>query len=111
MIFSRPFLILVYLTFSQCSFQLAAQVLEEKDIGFGMVDSHKDAKVAKKLGGFHDLMALKVRTPCKCVDLFPPPAGLEEEGSVYVFKEDRVIEFDGLLSANTLVEFLLDVSK
>lgn len=30
---------------------------------------------------------------------------------MYVFKEDRVIEFDGLLSANTLVEFLLDVSS
>lgn len=30
---------------------------------------------------------------------------------MYVFKADRVIEFDGLLSANTLVEFLLDVSK
>lgn len=37
--------------------------------------------------------------------------GLEEEGSAYVFKEDRVVEFDGLLSANTLVEFLLDVSR
>lgn len=37
--------------------------------------------------------------------------GLEEEGSVYVFKADRVIEFDGLLSTNTLVEFLLDVSR
>uniref|UniRef100_A0A672SVR5 Calsequestrin n=1 Tax=Sinocyclocheilus grahami TaxID=75366 RepID=A0A672SVR5_SINGR len=64
--------------------ELAAQVLEEKDIGFGMVDSQKDAKVAKKLG-------------------------LHEEGSVYVFKEDRVIEFDGLLAADTLVEFLLDL--
>lgn len=30
--------------------QLTAQVLEDKDIGFGMVDSQKDAKVAKKLG-------------------------------------------------------------
>lgn len=30
--------------------QIAAQVLQEKDIGFGMVDSEKDAKVAKKLG-------------------------------------------------------------
>lgn len=30
--------------------QMAAQVLQEKDIGFGMVDSEKDAKVAKKLG-------------------------------------------------------------
>ncbi|KAL3056359.1 hypothetical protein OYC64_018947 [Pagothenia borchgrevinki] len=64
--------------------ELVAQVMEEKDIGFGMVDSHKDAKVAKKLG-------------------------LEEEGSVYVFKADRMIEFDGLLSANILVEFLLDL--
>ena len=35
---------------------------------------------------------------------------MEEEGSIYVFKENRVVEFDGLLSANTLVEFLLDVS-
>uniref|UniRef100_A0A672SW64 Calsequestrin n=1 Tax=Sinocyclocheilus grahami TaxID=75366 RepID=A0A672SW64_SINGR len=34
---------------------------------------------------------------------------LHEEGSVYVFKEDRVIEFDGLLAADTLVEFLLDL--
>lgn len=32
------------------TFQLTAQVLENKDIGFGMVDSLKDAKVAKKLG-------------------------------------------------------------
>lgn len=30
---------------------------------------------------------------------------------MYVFKDDRVIEFDGLLSANILVEFLLDVSR
>ncbi|CDQ77618.1 unnamed protein product [Oncorhynchus mykiss] len=30
--------------------ELTAQVLEDKDIGFGMVDSQKDAKVAKKLG-------------------------------------------------------------
>lgn len=36
--------------------------------------------------------------------------GLEEMGSLYVFKDDRVIEFDGELSADTLVEFLLDVS-
>ena len=42
---------------------------------------------------------------------FPSIPGLEEEGSVYVFKADRVIEFDGLLSANVLVEFLLDVSR
>uniref|UniRef100_A0A3P9MLR8 Calsequestrin n=1 Tax=Oryzias latipes TaxID=8090 RepID=A0A3P9MLR8_ORYLA len=64
--------------------ELTAQVLENKDIAFGMVDSQKDAKVAKKLG-------------------------LEEVGSLYVFKDDRVIEFDGELSADTLVEFLLDV--
>ncbi|XP_042369077.1 calsequestrin-2-like [Plectropomus leopardus] len=64
--------------------ELTAQVLENKDIGFGMVDSQRDSKVAKKLG-------------------------LEEVGSLYVFKDDRVIEFDGELSADTLVEFLLDV--
>uniref|UniRef100_A0A671UEI2 Calsequestrin n=1 Tax=Sparus aurata TaxID=8175 RepID=A0A671UEI2_SPAAU len=65
--------------------ELTAQVLENKDIGFGMVDAQKDAKVARKLG-------------------------LEEVGSLYVFKDDRVIEFDGELSSDTLVEFLLDVS-
>lgn len=37
-------------------------------------------------------------------------SGLEEVGSLYVFKDDRVIEFDGELSSDTLVEFLLDVS-
>ncbi|XP_034533889.1 calsequestrin-2-like isoform X1 [Notolabrus celidotus] len=64
--------------------ELTAQVLEDKDIGFGMVDSQRDTRVAKKLG-------------------------LEEVGSLYVFKDDRVIEFDGELSSDTLVEFLLDV--
>ncbi|KAK2817970.1 hypothetical protein Q7C36_021903 [Tachysurus vachellii] len=64
--------------------ELAAQILEDRDIGFGLVDSNKDAKVAKNLG-------------------------LEEEGSIYVFKDEHVIEFDGELSADTLVEFLLDL--
>ncbi|KAM9264381.1 LOW QUALITY PROTEIN: calsequestrin-1 [Morus bassanus] len=64
--------------------ELAAQVLEDKGVGFGLVDSEKDAAVAKKLG-------------------------LTEEGSIYVFKEDEVIEYDGELAADTLVEFLLDV--
>ena len=35
--------------------------------------------------------------------------GLTEEDSIYVFKEDEVIEYDGEFSADTLVEFLLDV--
>ena len=35
--------------------------------------------------------------------------GLTEEDSIYVFKGDEVIEYDGELSADTLVEFLLDV--
>lgn len=42
----------------------------------------------------------------------PPLAhslGLTEEDSIYVFKGDEVIEYDGELSADTLVEFLLDV--
>ena len=33
--------------------QLAAKVLEPRSIGFGMVDSKKDAKLAKKLGKSH----------------------------------------------------------
>ncbi|NWH53463.1 CASQ1 protein, partial [Fregata magnificens] len=64
--------------------ELAAQVLEDKGVGFGLVDSEKDAAVAKKLD---------------------PPTW----HSIYVFKEDEVIEYDGELAADTLVEFLLDV--
>uniref|UniRef100_A0A8D0HP91 Calsequestrin n=1 Tax=Sphenodon punctatus TaxID=8508 RepID=A0A8D0HP91_SPHPU len=64
--------------------ELVAQVLEDKGIGFGLVDSKKDAKLAKKLG-------------------------LNEEGSLYIFKEERVIEFDGELASDVLVEFLLDL--
>ncbi|KAM9251958.1 LOW QUALITY PROTEIN: calsequestrin-1 [Cariama cristata] len=69
--------------------ELAAQVLEDKGVGFGLVDSEKDAAVAKTLGGEEDR-----RT---------------EEDSVYVVKEDEVIEYDGELAVDTLVEFLLDV--
>ncbi|MGH0170395.1 UNVERIFIED_CONTAM: hypothetical protein FKN15_058841 [Acipenser sinensis] len=67
--------------------ELAAQVLddlEDEDIGFGLVDSEKDAAVAKKLG-------------------------MDEEGSIYIFTDDEVIEYDGELAADTLVEFILDV--
>lgn len=108
--------------------QLTAQVLENKDIGFGMVDSHKGAKVAKKLGkmlshifqtqvlfvSFSFYKNIIFWTPRERSYLTPyscPTAGLQEVGSLYVFKDDRVIEFDGELSADTLVEFLLDVSE
>ncbi|XP_073527000.1 calsequestrin-2 isoform X3 [Phyllobates terribilis] len=64
--------------------ELSAQVLEKKNVGFGLLDSRKNAKVAKKLG---------------CT----------EEESLYVYKEDNVIEFDGELSADVLVDFLLDL--
>lgn len=40
----------MYAPLSGFPLQLAAQVLEDKGIGFGMVDSKKDAKLAKKLG-------------------------------------------------------------
>lgn len=40
--------------------------------------------------------------------LFLP--GFNEEGSLYVLKGDRTIEFDGEFAADVLVEFLLDVS-
>lgn len=93
------------------NFQLTAQVLENKDIGFGMVDSLKDAKVAKKLGMtltttvFVTFSLIKKKKTARVV--LP---GLEEVGSLYIFKDDRVIEFDGEFSSDTLVEFLLDVS-
>ncbi|NXH11530.1 CASQ1 protein, partial [Bucco capensis] len=61
--------------------ELAAQVLEDKGVGFGLVDAEKDAAVAR----------------------------LTEEDSIYVFKGDKVLEYDGELAASTLVEFLLDV--
>ncbi|KAM9368283.1 calsequestrin-1 isoform 3-T3 [Phaethornis superciliosus] len=64
--------------------ELAAQVLEDKGVGFGLLDTEKDAAITKKMG-------------------------LTEEGSIYVFKEDEVIEYDGEMAANTLVKFLLDV--
>ncbi|XP_052035587.1 calsequestrin-2 [Apodemus sylvaticus] len=64
--------------------ELVAQVLEHKNIGFVMVDSRKEAKLAKRLG-------------------------FSEEGSLYVLKGDRTIEFDGEFAADVLVEFLLDL--
>ncbi|XP_040546846.1 calsequestrin-1 isoform X2 [Gallus gallus] len=64
--------------------ELAAQVLEDKGVGFGLVDVEKDAATAQKLG-------------------------MTEENSIYIFKGDEMIEYDGELSADTLVEFLLDV--
>ncbi|XP_069745365.1 calsequestrin-2-like isoform X2 [Narcine bancroftii] len=66
--------------------ELAAQVLQDKNVGFGLVDEKKDAKVAKKLG-------------------------LQEVGSVYIFKGDHLIEYDGELSPEVLVSFLLDVTE
>lgn len=53
---------------------------------------------------------MKLLLPVVTPRLPPPPAGLSEEDSVYVFKDDEVIEYDGEFSADTLVEFLLDVS-
>lgn len=64
--------------------ELVAQVLEHKEIGFVMVDAKKEAKLAKKLG-------------------------FDEEGSLYILKGDRTIEFDGEFAADVLVEFLLDL--
>uniref|UniRef100_A0A8K9WQC4 Calsequestrin n=1 Tax=Oncorhynchus mykiss TaxID=8022 RepID=A0A8K9WQC4_ONCMY len=66
---------------------LAAQVLDDiddEDIGFGLVDEKKDLSVAKKLG-------------------------LDEVESIYIFIDNEIIEYDGELAADTLVEFLYDV--
>uniref|UniRef100_A0A8C2E4F2 Calsequestrin n=1 Tax=Cyprinus carpio TaxID=7962 RepID=A0A8C2E4F2_CYPCA len=45
------------------------------------------------------------------VGLFPflYSSGLDEADSIYIFIEDEVIEYDGELAADTLVEFLYDV--
>ncbi|KAL0970059.1 hypothetical protein UPYG_G00236570 [Umbra pygmaea] len=69
------------------TYQLAAQVLDDiddEDIGFGLVDEKNDRSVAKKLG-------------------------LDEVESIYIFADDEIIEYDGELAADTLVEFLYDV--
>ncbi len=38
-------------------------------------------------------------------------SGLDEADSIYIFIEDEVIEYDGELAADTLVEFLYDVRE
>uniref|UniRef100_A0A3Q2D096 Calsequestrin n=1 Tax=Cyprinodon variegatus TaxID=28743 RepID=A0A3Q2D096_CYPVA len=66
---------------------LAAQVLdgfEDEEIGFGLVDEKKASAVAKKLG-------------------------LDEVESIYIFADNEIIEYDGELAADTIVEFLYDV--
>lgn len=42
----------VSLTSLCCVLQLSAQVLEKKDIGFGILDPKSNAKIAKKLGRY-----------------------------------------------------------
>lgn len=37
--------------------------------------------------------------------------GLEESDSIFIFTEDEVIEYDGELAADTLVEFIYDVRE
>uniref|UniRef100_A0A8B9LPQ3 Calsequestrin n=1 Tax=Astyanax mexicanus TaxID=7994 RepID=A0A8B9LPQ3_ASTMX len=70
----------------ELALELAAQVLEDlvEDVGFALLDAKKNRDVAKKLG-------------------------LQEADSIYIFIEDEVIEYDGELTADTLVEFLYDV--
>ncbi|XP_050961179.1 calsequestrin-1b isoform X4 [Labeo rohita] len=71
----------------ELALELAAQVLDDlddEDIGFALVDSKKDRAVAKKLG-------------------------LLEVDSIYIFADDEIIEYDGEMAADTLLEFLYDV--
>jgi len=75
------------LQIEELALELAAQVLDDlddEDIGFGLVDEKKDQAVAKKLG-------------------------LDEVESIYIFADNEIIEYDGELAADTLVEFLYDV--
>uniref|UniRef100_A0AAQ4S8Z8 Calsequestrin n=1 Tax=Gasterosteus aculeatus aculeatus TaxID=481459 RepID=A0AAQ4S8Z8_GASAC len=71
----------------ELTLELAAQVLDEfddEDIGVGVIDAKLDKVVAKKLG-------------------------LEESDSIFIFTDDEVIEYDGELAADTIVEFIYDV--
>uniref|UniRef100_A0A673AY66 Calsequestrin n=1 Tax=Sphaeramia orbicularis TaxID=375764 RepID=A0A673AY66_9TELE len=71
----------------ELALELAAQVLDDlddEDIGFALVDEKKGSAVAKKLG-------------------------LDEVESIYIFADNEIIEYDGELAADTLVEFLYDV--
>uniref|UniRef100_A0AAV2JXS9 Calsequestrin n=1 Tax=Knipowitschia caucasica TaxID=637954 RepID=A0AAV2JXS9_KNICA len=71
----------------ELALELVAQVLDEfedEDIGVGLIDAKHDKDLAKKLG-------------------------LEESDSIFIFTEDEVIEYDGELAADTLVEFIYDV--
>ncbi|XP_061664536.1 calsequestrin-1-like isoform X2 [Syngnathoides biaculeatus] len=73
----------------ELALELAAQVLDElddEDIGFGLVDEKEDSAVAQKLG-------------------------LDEVESVYIFANNEIIEYDGELAADTLVEFIYDVME
>uniref|UniRef100_A0A6Q2Z4P5 Calsequestrin n=1 Tax=Esox lucius TaxID=8010 RepID=A0A6Q2Z4P5_ESOLU len=72
---------------------------------------HKPIPDSKELQKQHQMteMVLEVSQKRRGNRRWRETGGLVEEGSVYVFKEDRVIEFDGLLAADTLVEFLLDL--
>uniref|UniRef100_A0A3B4GWT3 Calsequestrin n=1 Tax=Pundamilia nyererei TaxID=303518 RepID=A0A3B4GWT3_9CICH len=77
----------LYLLFFHPHAQLISFFLDDfddEDIGFGLVDEKKDAAVAKKLG-------------------------LDEVESIYIFADNEIIEYDGELAADTLVEFLYDV--
>ena len=39
------------------------------------------------------------------------PSDLDESDSIYIFTDDEVIEYDGELAADTLVEFIYDVRE
>uniref|UniRef100_A0A8C9RYL6 Calsequestrin n=1 Tax=Scleropages formosus TaxID=113540 RepID=A0A8C9RYL6_SCLFO len=71
----------------ELALELAAQVLDDlddEDIGFGLIDEKTDSDVARNLG-------------------------LDEVESIYIFYDNEIIEYDGELAADTLVEFLYDV--
>uniref|UniRef100_A0AAJ7WLV2 Calsequestrin n=1 Tax=Petromyzon marinus TaxID=7757 RepID=A0AAJ7WLV2_PETMA len=64
--------------------EMAAQVLEARGVAFALLDAEDDKKVARKLG-------------------------VTEVDSMFIFKDDHVVEFDGEFSADVIVEFILDL--
>lgn len=105
--------------------QLVAQVLDEfddEDIGVGLIDAKHDKAVAKKLGKdschLKSLMFLSSDNvpftyllPLLTLNVFSISSDLEESDSIFIFTDDEVIEYDGELAADTLVEFIYDVRE
>ena len=59
---------------------------------------------------WHEHVRPLVENPCESLSkAFPLSAGLDEVDSIFIFTDDEMIEYDGELAADTIVEFIYDV--